>query len=247
MAPDSDLPAPARPTASLVAIVEDDPAIAALVARSLQEHGFESAAFGSAAAFLEAAPRLAPDLLLLDLGLPDGDGIALLPRLQEAPRRLPVIILSGRAADADRIVGLELGADDYVAKPFNARELVARVRSVLRRARAPGEPPPAARAARFLDFRYDPATYLLCDPAGGETMLGSAEARLLEAFLEAPNRVLTRDHLLRRAARDDSLDRAIDVGVSRLRKKLAEAGCGRNPIRTVYGAGYMFTAAVDWS
>lgn len=234
-------------TPELIAIVEDDADVAGVVGRALMEHGYHTVLFDSAEGFLGSLTRNQPDLVVLDLGLPDLDGISLLPRLREAATEMPVIILSGRAGDADRIVGLELGADDYLGKPFNPRELIARVRSVLRRVRSPDrERQQDNRQARFGSFTYDPGTFTLIGPDGCETMLGTAEAQLLEAFLDAPNRVLTREHLLQRAARDDSLDRAIDVSVSRLRKKLTDGESSHNPIRTVYGAGYMFISPVDW-
>lgn len=230
-----------------IAILEDDADIATIVANTLGGHGYATAHYASAGAFLTDLATAAPDLVVLDLGLPDLDGISLLLQLRKATERIPVIILSGRAGDADRIVGLELGADDYLGKPFNPRELVARVRSVLRRSHPDTAPAAAAQVAHFCSFAYTPHTHTLTTPDGGESMLGTTEARLLEAFLEAPNRILTRDHLLQRAAREDALDRAIDVSVSRLRKRLAVIGEDRNPIRTIYGAGYLFAATIQWA
>lgn len=232
-----------------IAIVEDEPEIAELVARTLCDHGFDVEVHSTAESFVARLETRAPDLAILDLGLPNFDGISLLPRLRAMTPKPAVIILSGRASDTDRIVGLELGADDYLAKPFNPRELVARVGSVLRRT-FPSAPAvaDAPRRALFADFAYDYGAMLLTAPDGAATMLSGSEARLLEAFLAAPNRVLTREHLLDQAAREDSLDRAIDVGVSRLRKRLAPADANApEMIRTIYGAGYMFTSTVTWA
>ncbi|MEO1200175.1 MAG: response regulator transcription factor [Pseudomonadota bacterium] len=228
-----------------IAVVEDDENVSRVIERALTEHGYTAEAFHSANAFLDSLATRRPDLVVLDLGLPDIDGISLLSRLREIAANVPIVILSGRADDTDRIVGLELGADDYLGKPFNPRELIARVRSVLRRISTTPEIISSHGPACFAGFRYDPATFTITAPDGADTMLGTTEARLLEAFLHAPNRVLTRDQLLQQAARDDALDRAIDVSVSRLRKKLTTSG--GNPIRTVYGAGYMFTARVEWA
>lgn len=229
-----------------VAIVEDEAAIADLVARALEEHGFRTQRHTSGDAFLSALRRGAPNLCLLDLGLPDGDGIALMARIRTISP-IPIIIISGRQHTSDRIVGLELGADDYVTKPFDPREVVARVRSVLRRAET--DTPSAqgtASVARFAGWRFDAGALELTTPDGASIDLTAAEARLLLVFLESPQRVLNRDFLLTRAGGEDSFDRSIDVRMSRLRKKL-QAGGDKPVIRTVYGAGYLLTCAVDWS
>ena len=229
-----------------IAVLDDEAEVATIVSRALAEHGYTTATYASAGTFLDSLASVTPDLIILDLGLPDMDGISLLLQLRKVTERIPVIILSGRADDADRIVGLELGADDYLGKPFNPRELVARVRSVLRRSQPDIVVESVEQAAHFYGFIYAPQLHSLTAPDGTESMLGTTEARLLEAFLEAPNRILTRDHLLQRAAREDALDRAVDVSVSRLRKRLMPLGESHNPIRTVYGAGYLFTASVEW-
>lgn len=231
-----------------IAIVEDERPIAEMIARALEEHGFDAECFAAGEPFLAALHHRLPSLCVLDLGLPDIDGIGLLTRIRQiAP--LPVIILSGRQHPSDRIVGLELGADDYVVKPFEPREVVARVRSVLRRAEVEQRPSDGAGSiARFAGWRFDAGSLTLTAPDGAPVELSAAEARLMQAFLEAPQRVLSRDTLLTKAGSEDSFDRSIDVRVSRLRKKLQAGDDGsRKPlIRTVYGAGYLLTCAVGW-
>lgn len=231
-----------------IAIVEDEQPIADLIARALGEHGFRTECFSAGEPFLAALRRRVPSLCVLDLGLPDIDGIGLLSRIREiAP--VPVIILSGRQHPSDRIVGLELGADDYVIKPFEPREVVARVRSVLRRAEVDARAPAStASTARFAGWSFDAGALALTAPDGVPVELSAAEARLMQAFLEAPQRVLSRDFLLAKAGNEDSFDRSIDVRVSRLRKRLqAGEDAGRKAlIRTVYGAGYLLTCTVSW-
>ncbi len=229
-----------------IAIVEDERPIADLIARVLEEQGFRTKRYPSGERFLTALRHEVPSLCLLDLGLPDMDGMSLLSRMREiAP--VPVIIMSARHHVTDRIVGLELGADDYVIKPFEPREVVARVRAVLRRRE--GEPvrgmPPAAQA-RFAGWRFDSGAMQLTARDGQAVELSSAEARLLQAFLESPQRVLSRDYLLSQIGSEESLDRSIDVRLSRLRKKLQTENSPNDLIRTVYGAGYLLTCAVDW-
>ncbi|MEQ9138563.1 MAG: response regulator transcription factor [Thalassobaculum sp.] len=231
-----------------VAVVEDEQPIADLIARTLEEHGFRVECYGAGEPFLTALQHRVPSLCVLDLGLPDIDGISLLKRIREIAA-VPVVILSARQHPSDRIVGLELGADDFVIKPFDPREVVARVRSVLRRADA--GPRPADQdvpVARFAGWRFDAGALALTAPDGSSVELGAAEARLVQTFLEAPQRVLSREFLLTKAGSEDSFDRSIDVRVSRLRKKLQGAGDGdRKPlIRTVYGAGYLLTCPVTW-
>ncbi len=237
---------PEAETPSLIAVVEDEPEVGRLVEAALAEAGFVTAGFTSARALLDGLAERPADLVVLDLGLPDLDGIALLPQLRRLVEGIPVVILSARAQDSDRIVGLELGADDYLAKPFNPRELVARVRSVLRRSAARPQSSEAKLFADFAAFTYDRGSMSLLAESMPPIGLGAADARLLEAFLAAPNRVLTREFLLQRIGAEEALDRAVDVAVSRLRKKLARPEAESNPIRTVYGAGYILAAQVRW-
>lgn len=229
-----------------IAIVEDDRSIADVILRTLKEHGYQTEYHSSGASFLAALQRKAPCLCLLDLGLPDIDGIGLLSRIKEIAS-IPVIILSGRHHPSDRIVGLELGADDYVVKPFDPREVVARIRTVLRRFDAAAAQPDTQNSiAHFEGWIFDPSSLDLITPDGTAMDLSSAEARLLQAFLEAPQRVLSRDFLLTQAGCQESFDRSIDVRMSRLRKKLQKKDTKKGIIRTVYGAGYLLSCPVEW-
>jgi two-component system, OmpR family, response regulator len=226
-------------------VVDDDPDIRELLSRYFGGHGFmvRSAADGSA---MRAALAQAPaDLVLLDLGLPGEDGLEI-TRWLRSHSQCAVIIVTGRGDSIDRVVGLELGADDYVAKPFELRELLARARSVLRRTATAAPAAPAPAAVEFEGFRLDPTARRLHAPDGAEVVLTSGEFDLLQAFLEQPNRVLSRDQLMNRLHGRDAgpFDRAIDVQVGRLRRKLEPEADPPNLIKSVRGAGYLFTARV---
>jgi two-component system, OmpR family, response regulator len=227
-------------------IVDDDPDILDLLCRYFGGHGFQvrTAADGHAMrAELAAAPA---DLVLLDLGLPGEDGLEI-TRYLRANWQCAVIIITGRGDSVDRVVGLELGADDYVAKPFELRELLARVRSVLRRT-AVVDTPVAASApmVEFDGFRLDPTARRLIGRDGNDIMLTSGEFELLQAFIEQPNRVLSRDALMNRIHGRDAgpYDRAIDVQVGRLRRKLEPDSDLPQLIKSVRGAGYMFAGRI---
>jgi DNA-binding response OmpR family regulator len=194
------------------------------------------------------SPAGAPDLLLLDVMLPGASGLDLLRRLRAEDRRMPVMMLTARGEEMDRVLGLELGADDYVAKPFAPRELVARVRALLRRAApaeaASGQP---ARRLGFAGWVLDPARRDLTAPDGAAVDLSGAEYDLLLAFLEHPGRVLSREQLLEVAKRRvgvDPFDRSVDVQVSRLRRKIEPEADSPPLIKTIRGAGYVFVATV---
>lgn len=232
---------------ALVYIVEDDVEVARLVEMALRDFGFMCESFGNAAGVLRRLQTEVPDLCIVDLGLPDMDGIEL---VREIARRCNcgMLVLTGRGHTVDRVMALEGGGDDYVVKPFEPRELIARVRSILRRrgAGAPGAAPLQRRHARFAGWSLDCAANLLRAPDGTETLLGTAEAQVLRAFLERPHQILTREQLM--GARDLSpLDRSIDVRISRLRRKFEADPQNPKIIKTVYGAGYMLAAAVEWS
>ena len=231
----------------LIFIVEDDSGVAQLLARTLESFQFQVRRFGDGRSALHRIRVEHPALCIVDLGLPDIDGIELMRQIAQISS-CGMLILTGRDHPVDRVMGLELGGDDYVVKPFDPRELVARVRSILRR-RQPRDPELVARQrryARFLNWSWDCAAHTLRDPEGGEHVLGNAEARVLKIFLERPHQILTREQLL--GQRDLSpLDRSIDVRISRIRRKLEPDPQNPKIIKTVYGAGYMFTAAVTWS
>ena len=229
-----------------ILVVEDDADIRALLCDTLATYGFRASGFATAEAALHEIARQVPAAVILDLGLPDMDGMEAINRIR-ARGSVPILVLSARAHASDRIMGLEFGADDYVVKPFDPREIVARIRSLLRRANPPDQQAETdVKAARFAGWRFEPGSHRLVAPDGEESFLSTGEATLLTALLKAPKRVLTRDHLLEHGGRDDTLDRAIDVRISRIRKKLTRPD-EPTLIRTVYGSGYMLTAQVDWS
>ncbi len=237
-------------TPRLIYVVEDDAEISTLVVAALHEFGFATEAFRDGATLLRRLQIERPELCVVDLGLPDMDGIELVRRIAQQSSS-GMLILTGRGHTVDRVMGLELGADDYMVKPFEPRELVARVRSILRRragagaggAHAPGQP---RRHARFLGWSLDCAANILRAADDSEHLLGTAETQVLRAFVERPYQILTREQLM--GQRDLSpLDRSIDVRISRLRRKLESDPQNPRIIKTVYGAGYLFSAAVTWS
>ncbi len=229
-------------SAKLIAIVEDDPDVAKIIEQVLGDFGFRTAWCRSAGDLLRRLRALAPDLCIIDLGLPDMDGIEVMQRVR-SQLACGIVILTGRAHVSDRVMGLELGADDYVLKPFEPRELVARVRSILRR-REGGELP-ARQIAEFAGWQFNLANNALTAPNGEEHVLSTAEADLLKVFVNHPNRILQREKLM--GTRDLSpTDRAIDVRISRLRRKLEPDPQSPAFIKTVYGAGYLFMATVNW-
>lgn len=221
-----------------IVLVDDDPEIRELIGRFLSEHGFRvsTAANGVELDRLLGAER--PSVVILDLMLPGEDGLSICRRISSDG--IAVIMLSALGEDTDRIVGLELGADDYLPKPCNPRELLARVRAVLRR-RADGKDLSVGAAYQFAGWHLDLGRRELRSPAGVVVALSSGEFRLLSAFLQSPLRVLTRDQLLdlARGPHVESFDRSIDVQISRLRKKLAVTS-GADLIVTVRSEGYMF-------
>lgn len=230
-----------------VLIVDDDREIRSLLAEYLADHGLRVRAVEDGAGMRRAIEAGRVDLIVLDLNLPREDGLTLCRDLR-AHSRVPVIMLTARGAPVDRIVGLEMGADDYVAKPFEPRELLARIRSVLRRTEAlpPNLEPPAARALNFGGWSLDLTARHLHDPDGVVVSLSGGEFRLLKALLEHPNRVLSRDQLLNLTQGRDAepFDRAIDLQVSRLRQKLGDDARAPQLIKTVRNEGYLLAAEV---
>ncbi|SNS69306.1 response regulator transcription factor [Antarctobacter heliothermus] len=231
-------------TAPLVTILDDEPAIREMLAEALAEAGFRTLSFGRATEFEAALRRATPDVCLVDLGLPDRDGLTLVHRLA-LEQGATVIIISGRAQVQDRVTGLELGADDYIIKPFDPAEVVARIRARLRgRARAAT----SSDTARFNGWTAHFDRYMLEDDTGAETAFSHAEGEVLRLFLDSPKRLITRAFMQESlgGAAGESFDRAMDVRISRLRTKLREDP--RNPrlIKTIYGAGYIFLGDVNW-
>jgi two-component system, OmpR family, phosphate regulon response regulator OmpR len=223
-------------------VVDDDAALRELLARYLGEQGFAVDTVPDGAALDQALAAGTPDLVILDLMLPGEDGLSIARRLR-ARGDLPIIMLSARGEDLDRIVGLEVGADDYLPKPFNPRELLARIRAVLRRQATPAGPAPGASTSLgFGPYRIDTAAHALSRD-GAEVPLTTAEFALLKAFAEHPNRVLSRDTLLEwlKGYERTPFDRTIDVRVARLRRKIESDPSTPVYIRTVRGEGYMFT------
>jgi two-component system OmpR family response regulator len=228
-------------------LVDDDPDLRTLVGDYLRRYGMRVTAVADGASLRRTLPTGAAgsrdpfDVLLLDLMLPDGNGLELCQWVR-AHHPLPVIMLTAQGDPASRIVGLELGADDYMAKPFEPRELVARIHAVLRRGstRAASATEPSGTVVRFSGWTFDRMRHQLTSPAQVVMALSNAEFRLLSAFVDHPKRVLSRERLLdlSRAPGVDVTDRSVDLAVSRLRQKLELPGL----IRTVRGEGYLFDA-----
>ncbi|MGV2978831.1 response regulator [Camelimonas sp. ID_303_24] len=230
-----------------VLVVDDDPEIRLLVARFLQRHGYQVAGAADGVAMMAALAQGGVDLVILDLMLPGRSGFDLC-RDVRAVSQLPIVMLTARGDEADRIRGLEGGADDYIAKPFSPRELLARVRAVLRRARAArsgGSPGADSALVTFDGWTMDLRRRELLSPSGVLIDLSTGEFDLLAVFVEHANRVLSREALMQFAktrTSDDPFDRTIDVQISRLRRKLGADASGGQLIKTVRGAGYMLAA-----
>ncbi|HET9646361.1 MAG TPA: response regulator transcription factor [Burkholderiaceae bacterium] len=247
-----------------IAIVDDEVDITQLLAGYLQSQGFHATQLHSGRDLMALMASDAPALVLLDLGLPGEDGFAIARQLREH-WRCGLVIVTGRGDSVDKVVGLEIGADDYVTKPFDLRELLARIKAVLRRLAPPEQgPSSAANAApaatspaplharecfRFAGFELDAAARRLTDAQGREVALTTGEFELLSAFVQHPGRVLSRDFLLEqtRGRQAGPFDRTIDVQVGRLRKKLESDLENPELIKSVRGAGYIFVPQVEVS
>ncbi|WP_408592781.1 response regulator transcription factor [Paracoccus marcusii] len=229
--------------AALIAILDDEPQIRRILSAALEQAGFRTQSFGRATEFEAALRRITPDACLIDLGLPDRDGLALVHRLASDSGAV-IIIVSGRAQVQDRVTGLELGADDYITKPFEPAEVVARIRARLRRPSQNATQRP--QTLRFAGWTADFDRYLLTAPDGIETPLSHAEAEVLRLFTDNPRRLITRAQMLETlgGTAGDSFDRAMDVRISRLRTKLGEDPKNPRLIKTIYGAGYIFLAEI---
>jgi DNA-binding response OmpR family regulator len=235
-------------TAATILVVEDDPALRTLTARTLQQNGFATRLAGAAPEMWQALEDGGVDLILLDIMLPGTSGIDLCRQLRQKSA-IPIIFVSARGSETDRVVGLEMGGDDYLAKPFGTHELVARIRAVLRRGRADWTSDRAATGlVRFDGWTASLPRRELTSPAGAVVELTGAEFDLLVAFLDHAQRVVARERLIEasRARIGEASDRSIDVLVSRLRRKLSSAGHAA-PIITVRGVGYMLNVPVERS
>jgi len=246
-----------------IAVLDDEADITQLLATYLVGHGFRVTQLHKGAALMDLMRSDPPELVLLDLGLPGEDGFTIARQLREQ-WRCGLVIITGRGDAVDKVVGLEIGADDYVTKPFDLRELVARIKAVLRRLSPPAEPvlpvalavaaaaapPPGERSAQrlgFLGWQLDLAARRLDDPSGREVALTAGEFDLLAAFVRHGGRVLSRDFLLEQTRGREAapFDRTIDVQVGRLRKKMEADAERPQIIKSVRGAGYIFIPAVS--
>ncbi len=229
-----------------IVIVEDDRDIRTLLADLLRSEGFTVQAAGNSSEMDSILVEHDPDLVILDIMLPGEDGLSICRRLR-ATRLVPILMLTAKGREVDQVIGLEMGADDYVVKPFAPLEMIARVRALLRRASmAPAQINADQKQYRFDRFRIDLDARHLEDDRGVALDLTSGEFDLLACFIERPRRVLTRDQLIdwTRGRQADPYDRTIDVLISRLRRKLSAASPGSKLIATVRNSGYVFTAPV---
>ena len=230
-----------------ILIVDDDAEIRSLLTRYLEKNGQRATAVADGRAMWQALDRGSFDLVVLDVMLPGDDGLTLCRDLR-AKSDLPIVMLTARGDETDRIVGLEMGADDYLPKPFSARELLARIKVILRRTRSlpPNMKPREEPLLRFAGWTLDSTRRQLIAPDGSEAPIAGAEYKLLRVFLDHPQRVLDRDQLLdlSQGREADPLDRSIDVQVSRLRKRLEADPQSPQIIKTVRGEGYVLSAPV---
>jgi DNA-binding response OmpR family regulator len=236
------------PLAPVILIVEDDPALRTLLMRLLREEGFQPLSAGHGAEMARVLETNTVDLILLDVMLPGSNGFDLCRAIRR-DSEVPIVMLSARDDETDRLIGLELGADDYIGKPFSKKELIARIRAILRRAQGGSQSsqPRGHQQMTFAGWSLDPGRRELLSPDGTFVELSGAEFDLLLAFVTSPQRVIGRERLLEmsRARFSDASDRSIDVLVSRLRRKLAVTGQAEALLRTVRGVGYLFTATVE--
>jgi len=235
-------------TLSHILVVDDDRDIRGLLAEYLDANGFKTLTATNGNEMRKTLEESRVDLIVLDLTLPGEDGLTLCRDLRSRST-VPVIMLTARGEPLDRILGLEMGADDYLAKPFEPRELFARIRSVLRRTQAlpPNMALPQAKALHFSGWTLDLTARHLLNPDGIVVALSGAEFRMLKVFLEHPNRVLNRDQLLEltQGREADPFDRAVDLQISRLRQKLGDDARTPTIIKTVRNEGYVLATTVN--
>jgi two-component system OmpR family response regulator len=237
------------PVTTHILVVDDDPQIRALLTEYLTEHGLRVSAASNGDELRRLLVDETIDLVVLDLRLPGEDGMAIARSLR-SQYTVPIVMLTGVRDEADRVMGLELGADDYIVKPFSPRELLARIRTVLRRTGASDAAPARqreVRAYRFGDFEFNLRTRRLRRVDGANVPLTNGEINLLAALLASPGRILTRDQLLEASRVHDNevYDRAIDIQVLRLRRKIEADPTQPQYIVTQRGAGYIFSAVVE--
>lgn len=236
---------PDRPTH--IAVVDDDPGVRVLLSRLLRESGYEATGVESGAELERLMSGRAVDLILLDIMMPAENGLDICKAMRERSK-VPIIMISARGQEQDRVTGLDVGADDYIPKPFGRSEVLARIRAVLRRASAQHVPVdvPAPEEFTFAEWRYRARQRELYAPSGAEVELTTAEHELLLALLRHPQRTIGRERLLElsRSRIGHSSDRSIDVLVSRLRRKMGDGRRQRPMIRTIRGVGYMLAAEV---
>ncbi|MFB9948962.1 response regulator [Rhizobium puerariae] len=233
-------------TVSRVLLVEDDDEIAAMVVEMLTENGLQAVAVGSAAGMDAILRKQSFDLVVLDAMLPGEDGFSICRRLR-ASSTIPIVMLTALGDEINRIVGIELGADDYITKPFHPRELMARIKGLLRRASYGVEHRPQQTAMQFAGWQIDPILRQLVSPEGIHVSMTTAEFDILLAFCRNPGRVMTREQLLRltHAGLAGPVERSIDVHVSRVRQKIEPNVREPTFIKTVRLGGYMFTPKVE--
>lgn len=224
-----------------IAIIEDSLEILKLLSENLSDAGYQIQSYSRASDFEAAMQFYQPDLCIVDLGLPDKDGLNLVSSIANVCDAA-ILVISGRTALQDKIVGLELGADDYLAKPFEMEEVIARVRALLRR-KSTAPSVQKKYVCKFSGWTLDASKFVLIDEDGLEQRLSASELSMLQFFLEHANRLVTREQLsdeLNDHSDDFAFDRAIDVRVSRLRSKLRDSSKNPKIIKTIYGAGYIF-------
>ena len=229
-------------------IIDDEVAICDLLENEFQQHGYTTRSFQTGKQAQQAIDSIVPDVCIIDLGLPDMNGLTLVRDLMENCET-GVIILSGRNSLPDKVLGLELGADDYVSKPFEPRELVARANSIVRRMGLYSEQShniqqTSQKQAHFEGWSFDVLTLSLRHNDGRTEKLSAAEAELLLSFLHSPQQILSRDQLMKQQI--NAFDRCVDVRMSRIRKKIELDPKDPSLIKTVYGVGYMFASSVEW-
>jgi two-component system OmpR family response regulator len=238
----------AHPGAATIVVVDDDADIRNLILGQLRQESYRLLGAANLAELRRLIRAEPVDLIVLDLNLPDGDGLSLCRELRAEGSDIQIIMVTARGSAIDRVLGLELGADDYLTKPFEPRELLVRIRNLLRRGRS--EPAPRVATMRYAHFgpwRLDLQQRRLVAPDDRLVMLSSAEFRLLSRFIEEPNVVLARETLLPERRATAAFDRSIDLQVSRLRQKLASIEGGDELILTVRGEGYVLASGVDHS